>query len=80
MNKIIRLQVTLDLPHVKNVSISQTALSQFTYTRMKFLKANLHGTTLSHTTSLQQAYDMTWDLHDSRKWVVGLIYKTQFMS
>ena len=27
----------LDSPHVKNVSISQTALFLFTYTRMKFL-------------------------------------------
>ena len=34
MNKILRLQVTLDSPHAKNVSISQTALSLFTYTRM----------------------------------------------
>ena len=25
------------------------------------LKADLHGTTLTHATSLRQAYDMTWD-------------------
>ena len=25
------------------------------------LRADLHGTTLTHATSLQQAYDMTWD-------------------
>ena len=36
-HKILRLQVTLDSPHAKIVSISQTALSLFTYTRMKFL-------------------------------------------
>ena len=36
-NKILRLQVTLDSPHAKNFSISQTALFLFTYTRMKFL-------------------------------------------
>ena len=35
-NKILRLQVTLDSPHAKNVSISQTALFLFRYTRMKF--------------------------------------------
>ena len=39
-NKILRLQVTLDSPHAKNVSISQTALFLFTYTRMKFLIFN----------------------------------------
>ena len=37
MSKILRLQVTLDSPHAKNVSNSQTALSLFTYTHMKFL-------------------------------------------
>ena len=37
INKILRLQVTLDSPHAKIVSVSQTALSLFTYTRMKFL-------------------------------------------
>ena len=37
INKILRLQVTLDLPHAKIVFISQTALSLFMYTRMKFL-------------------------------------------
>ena len=37
MNKILRLQVTLDSPHAKNVSISQAALSLFMYTGMKFL-------------------------------------------
>ena len=36
-NKILRLQVTLDSPHAKNVSISQIALLLFTFTRMKFL-------------------------------------------
>ena len=46
----------------------------------EFVKADLHGTTLSHTTSLRQVYDMTQDLHDNRKGVVGLIYKKQFMS
>ena len=25
------------------------------------LRADLHGTTLTHATSLRQAYDMTWD-------------------
>ena len=25
------------------------------------VKGDLHGTTLMHATSLQQAYDMTWD-------------------
>ena len=25
------------------------------------LRAELHGTTLTHATSLRQAYDMTWD-------------------
>ena len=41
------------------------------------VKADLHGTTLSHTTSLRQAYDVTLDLNGSRKQVVGLIYKKQ---
>ena len=44
------------------------------------LKADLHGTTLSHTTSLRQAYDVTYDLNDNRKRVVGLFYKKQFIS
>ena len=26
-----------------------------------FLRTDLHGTTLTHATSLRQAYDMTWD-------------------
>ena len=26
-----------------------------------WIKANLHGMTLMHATSLRQAYDMTWD-------------------
>ena len=25
------------------------------------LRADLHGTTLTHATSLREAYDMTWD-------------------
>ena len=25
------------------------------------LRADLHGTTLTHATTLRQAYDMTWD-------------------
>ena len=25
------------------------------------IKADLHGTTLTHSTSLRQAHDMTWD-------------------
>ena len=44
------------------------------------IKADLHSTTLSHTTNLRQAYDMTQDLHDNGKRVVGLIYKKQFIS
>ena len=44
------------------------------------LKADLHGTILSHTTSLRQAYDLTQDLHDNHKRAVGLIHKKQVMS
>ena len=34
------------------------------------LETSASGTTLSHTTSLRQAYDMTYDQHDNRKRVV----------
>ena len=42
-NKILRLQVTLDSPHAKNVSISQTAL--FLYEICKFLDTETFGST-----------------------------------
>ena len=31
------------------------------YLKKILVKAYLHGTTLSHATSLRQAYDMTWE-------------------
>ena len=43
----------------------QSSLFSLSPVEGRVLKADLHGTTLTHTTSLQQAYDMTWDLHDS---------------
>ena len=43
----------------------QSSLFSLSPIEGRVLKADLHGTTLTHTTSLQQAYDMTWDLHDS---------------
>ena len=43
------------------------------------LRADLHGTTLSHTTSLRQVCDKTQDLHNNCERVVGLIYKKQFV-
>ena len=49
MNKILRLQVTLDSPHAKNVSTSQTALSLFMYTHMKFLSFLTQGLSFCST-------------------------------
>ena len=31
------------------------------FCREKLCRADLHGATLTHATSLRQAYDMTWD-------------------
>ena len=42
----------------------------FFFGHRRFIKGDLHGTTLSHTTSLRQAYDVTYDQHDNRKRVV----------
>ena len=40
---------------------SQSQHIHFPYEKEHFLRADLHGTTLTHVTSLRQAYDMTWD-------------------
>ena len=42
-----------------------------TYSFCEFVKADLHGTTLSHTTSLRQAYDKLTTGLRHRKRVVG---------